>query len=145
MWHADADDEGEESAQKSSEDSDNASEAGEEVTASESGDEHFEHEEEEEEEDEQEGKAESEGEAEGMADADDGDVDGDGNSSLESRDRSFELCKPLAAHSASVEALDFGSYPRKDGRIFYGNDIFYVLFRYGANLAIPSCLRLSLF
>lgn len=130
-WHTDADDEGEESAQKSSEDSDNASEAGEEVTGSESGEDQSEHdEEEEEEEDEQEGKAESEGEAEGMADADDGDADG--NSSLASPDRSFALCKPLAAYTGFSEGLVVGSHPRKDGRIFYGNDLFYILFRCGA-------------
>ena len=63
-----------------------------------------------------------------MADADDG--DGDGNSSLASPDQSFFLCKPLAAHTASAEALVVGPHPRKGGRILYGNDLFYVLFRY---------------
>lgn len=130
LWHADADDEGEESAQKSTEDSDNATEAGEEVSGSESGEEQSEHEDDDDEDDEQEGKAESEGEAEGMADADDG--DGDGNSSLASPDRSFSLCKPLAAYTGFSEGLVVGSHPRKDGRIFYGNDLFYILFRFGA-------------
>lgn len=124
---ADADDEGEESAQKSSEDSENASEAGEEVSGSESGDgDDASHEEDEEDEDDDhEGKAESEGEAECMADADDG--EGDGNSSLTSSDRSFALCKPLAAQTAMAES--FVNAPGKDGEIFYGNDSFCVLFR----------------
>nr|XP_024363846.1 paired amphipathic helix protein Sin3-like 4 [Physcomitrium patens] len=122
----DADDEGEESAQKSSSGSDTPSEAGEEVSASEqSGDEQSEHEEEEEEE--QEGKAESEGEAEGMTDVDDG--DGDGNSSLADSEHSYAHCKPLAAYPGSGAGLAGVSNSRKCGRIFYGNDTFYVLFR----------------
>ena len=125
IWDLDADDEGEESVPKTSEDSDNGSEAGEEVSGSEqTGDEQSEHEDEEDEDDEQEGKAESEGEAEGMADAEDG--DGDGNSSF---DCSFAHCMPLATHAASAEALVAGPNGKKGGRIFYGNDMFYVLFR----------------
>ncbi|XP_024363995.1 paired amphipathic helix protein Sin3-like 4 isoform X2 [Physcomitrium patens] len=121
------DDEGEESAQKSSSGSDTPSEVGEEVSASEqSGDEHSEHEEEEEEE-EQEGKAESEGEAEGMTDVDDG--DGDGNSSLADSEHSYVHCKPLAAYPGFGAGLAGVSQLKKDGRIFYGNDTFYVLFR----------------
>lgn len=127
---ADADDEGEESAQKSSSGSDTPSEVGEEVSASEqSGDEHSEHEEEEEEE---EGKAESEGEAEGMTDLDDG--DGDGNSSLADSEHSYAHCKPLAAYPGSGAGLVGVSQLKKDGRIFYGNDTFYVLFRFGLGI-----------
>ena len=114
----DGDDEAEESVPKTSEDSDNASEAGEVSASEQSGDEQSEHEQEAEDEDDQDGKAESEGEAEGMEDG-----DGDGNSSLEC---SFAHCKPLAASS---EDFLVGSNLKKGGRVFYGNDMFYVLFR----------------
>lgn len=101
------------------------SEAGEEVSGSASGDNddasHEDHEEEDEEDDEQEGKVESEGEAEGMADAED---EGDGFS-MASLDRSLVLCKPLAIHATS---FDIGP-PSKNSVIFYGNDMFYILFR----------------
>uniref|UniRef100_A0A7I4FH13 Histone deacetylase interacting domain-containing protein n=1 Tax=Physcomitrium patens TaxID=3218 RepID=A0A7I4FH13_PHYPA len=120
----DADDEGEESVQKSSEDSDTPSEAGEEVSASEqSGEEHSEHEEEEE----QEEKAESEGEAEGMTDVEDGDVDG--NSLLADSEHPFAHCQPLAAYPGSGVGLVGASHSKKVGSIFYGNDTIYVLFR----------------
>ncbi|KAF8399358.1 hypothetical protein HHK36_015223 [Tetracentron sinense] len=125
---ADADDEGEESAQRSTEDSDNASEAGEDVSGSESGDgeecSHEEHEEDEEDVDreEHEGKVESEGEAEGMADVHD--VEGDGML-LPFSERFLLTVKPLAKHVPSV----LYDQEKRDSRIFYGNDSFYVLFR----------------
>ncbi|KAF8407976.1 hypothetical protein HHK36_007116 [Tetracentron sinense] len=125
---ADADDEGEESAQRSTEDSDNASEAGEDVSGSESGDgeecSREEHEEDEEDvdHDDHEGKAESEGEAEGMADAHD--VEGDGML-LPSSERFLLTVKPLAKHVPLV----LHDKKKRDSRIFYGNDSFYVLFR----------------
>ncbi|XP_010683342.2 paired amphipathic helix protein Sin3-like 3 isoform X2 [Beta vulgaris subsp. vulgaris] len=118
---ADADDEGEESAHRSSEDSENASENGD-VSPSESGEgedcspEH----EEDGEHDENDNKAESEGEAEGMADAQE---DGDGTS-LPLSERFLQTVKPLAKHvPTSVNER------KKISRIFYGNDSFYVLFR----------------
>ena len=114
---SDGDDEAEDSVPKTSEDSDNASEAGEVSGSEQSGDEQSEHEEAEDEDD-QDGKAESEGEAGGMEDG-----DGDGNSSL---DCSFAHCKPLAASS---EDFVIGYNSKKAGRVFYGNDMFYVLFR----------------
>lgn len=60
-----------------------------------------------------------------MADAEDG--NGDGNSSL---DCSFAHCMPLTAHAPSAEVAVPDRDARKPGRIFYGNDMFYVLFRY---------------
>lgn len=103
------------------EDSENASEAGDDMSGSESaGDEcsREEHEEEEDvERDEIEGKAESEGEAEVHYSG--GDV-----SSLPLSER-FWSVKPLAKHVSSVsQGLD-----KKDCRVFYGNDNFYVLLR----------------
>ncbi|XP_010255489.1 PREDICTED: paired amphipathic helix protein Sin3-like 4 isoform X2 [Nelumbo nucifera] len=123
---ADADDEGEESAQRSTEDSENASEAGD-VSGSESGDgeecSHEDHEEEEDvDHDEHDNKAESEGEAEGMADAHD--VEGD-SISLPFSERFLMRVKPLAKYVPSV----LQDKEKKDSRIFYGNDSFYVLFR----------------
>lgn len=103
------------------EDSENASEAGDEMSGSESaGDEcsREEHEEEEDvERDEIEGKAESEAEAEVHYSG--GDV-----SSLPLSER-FWSVKPLAKHVSSVsQGID-----KKDSRVFYGNDNFYVLLR----------------
>ncbi|XP_068642202.1 paired amphipathic helix protein Sin3-like 4 isoform X2 [Aristolochia californica] len=119
---ADADDEGEESAQRSTEDSENASEAGEDVSGSESADgEDCSREEEEEDgdHDENDAKAESEGEAEGIADAHD--VEGDAVSS----ERFLHTVKPLSKHVSS----GIHSRERKESQIFYGNDSFYVLLR----------------
>lgn len=116
----DVDDEGEESAHRSSEDSENVSENGD-VSPSESGeredcspeqDEEGEH-------DENDNKAESEGEAEGMADAQDGD-----GTSLPPSERFLQTVKPLVKHVPT--ALNERT---KSSRIFYGNDSFYVLFR----------------
>ncbi|XP_072983641.1 paired amphipathic helix protein Sin3-like 3 isoform X1 [Typha latifolia] len=124
---ADADDEGEGSAQRST-DSENASEAGEDVSGSECADgEEFspeDHEEEEEDadHDDQDGKAVSECEAEGMADAHDADGE---ITSLPFSERFLNTVKPLAKHvpAALHERED------KCSQIFYGNDSFYVLFR----------------
>ncbi|KNA15721.1 hypothetical protein SOVF_095600 isoform A [Spinacia oleracea] len=116
----DADDEGEESAHRSSEDSENASENGD-VSHSESGEgEDCSPENEEDgEHDENDNKVESEGEAEGMADAQDGD-----GISLPLSERYLQTVKPLAKYvPASLNEI------RKSSRIFYGNDSFYVLFR----------------
>ncbi|RWW75876.1 hypothetical protein BHE74_00016074 [Ensete ventricosum] len=116
---ADADDEGEESAQRSTEVSGNASEAGEDVSGSESGDgEECSHEDNEEEEDDagnddQDAKAESEGEAEGEI------------TSLPFSERILHTVKPLARHVPAA----LHDKEDKSSRIFYGNDSFYVLFR----------------
>ncbi|CAM6050285.1 unnamed protein product [Sphagnum compactum] len=126
----DEDDEGEEhSGHKSSGNSDDASEAGEEAFESGSGEDLSEHEDD----DDDEGKAESEGHhAEDMADADDG--EGDGHSSLASPgDRSFSNCQPLAEHVTTTtdvlsSAATACNRPSQE-RVFYGHDLFYVLFR----------------
>ncbi|KAL5722388.1 hypothetical protein ACHQM5_005913 [Ranunculus cassubicifolius] len=116
----DADDDGEESAQRVMEDSENASEAGEDASGSESGEgdecSREDHEEDEEDAD-HDAKAESEGEAEGTADAHD--VDGD------SSERFLLTVKPLAKDTRYESRVK----EKKDTRIFYGNDSFYVLFR----------------
>ncbi|KAI3954048.1 hypothetical protein MKW98_017872 [Papaver atlanticum] len=122
---ADAEDvgDGEESAQRSTEDSENASEAGEDVSGSESADgEEGSREEHEEEDAENDAKAESEGEAEGMADADDVDEDG---TVVPFSERFLMTVKPLTKHVPLV----LGDKENKDSRIFYGNDSYYVLFR----------------
>ncbi|XWS68918.1 hypothetical protein CRYUN_Cryun04dG0134600 [Craigia yunnanensis] len=117
----DADDEGEESAHRTSEDSENASENGE-VSGSGSGEgESREEQEDDIDHDEHDNKAESEGEAEGMADAHD--VEGDGTL-LPFSERFLLTVKPLAKHVASVLHEN-----GKDSRVFYGNDSFNVLFR----------------
>ena len=133
-----ADDEGEESAQRSTEDSENASEAGEDISGSESADgeecsrEDHEEEEEDADHDDQDAKAESEGEAEGMADAHD--VEGEITSSS-FPERFIHTVKPLAklVPSAVPERED------KDSRIFYGNDSFYVLFRLHQVRVVSTC------
>ncbi|XVE84974.1 hypothetical protein DITRI_Ditri17bG0054700 [Diplodiscus trichospermus] len=117
----DADDEHEESAPRTSEDSENASENGE-VSGSDSGEgESREEQEEDIDHEERDNKVESEGEAEGMADAHD--VEGDGTL-LPFSERLVLTVKPLAKHVPS--ALNES---KKDSRVFYGNDSFYVLFR----------------
>ncbi|KDP45427.1 hypothetical protein JCGZ_09676 [Jatropha curcas] len=104
------------------EDSDNASEAGDDASGSESaGDEcsREEHEEDEDvERDDVDGKAESEGEAEGMAEAQ---FAGD----VPLQERFLSSVKPL------VKYVPGGLFDgeRKESRKFYGNDDFYVLFR----------------
>ncbi|XP_026443607.1 paired amphipathic helix protein Sin3-like 4 isoform X1 [Papaver somniferum] len=121
---ADAEDvgDGEESAQRSTEDSENASEAGEDVSGSESADGEEGSREEHEEDAENDAKAESEGEAEGMADADDVDEDG---TVVPFSERFLMTVKPLTKHVPPV----LGDKEKKDSRIFYGNDSYYVLFR----------------
>lgn len=120
---ADAEDEGEgeESAQRSTEDSENASEAAEDVSGTESGEE-CSREDHEEEDAENDAKAESEGEAEGMADAHD--VDGDGMV-MPFSERFLLTVKPLTKHVPPA----LYDKEKKDSRIFYGNDSYYVLFR----------------
>ncbi|XP_057542953.1 paired amphipathic helix protein Sin3-like 3 isoform X1 [Amaranthus tricolor] len=116
----DADDEGEESVHRSSEDSENASE-NEDVSPSESGEgeDHSPDHDEDGEHDENDNKAESEGEAEGMVNAQNGD-----RTPLPHSERFLQTVKPIAKHipTALNERI-------KSSRIFYGNDSFYVLFR----------------
>lgn len=116
---------GENDADADDEDSENVSEAGEDVSGSDSGGDECsrdEHEEEEDaEHDEADGKAESEGEAEGMVD---GHVGG-GDGLLPLSERFLLSVKPLAKHVPAA----FLENERKDSRVFYGNDDFYVLFR----------------
>lgn len=116
---------GENDADADDEDSENVSEAGEDVSGSDSGGDECsrdEHEEEEDaEHDEADGKAESEGEAEGMVD---GHVGG-GDGLLPLSERFLLSVKPLAKHVPAA----FLEKERKDSRVFYGNDDFYVLFR----------------
>ncbi|XP_074274489.1 paired amphipathic helix protein Sin3-like 3 isoform X2 [Silene latifolia] len=115
-----ADDEGEESAHRSSEESENVSENGD-VSASESGDREDGSPEHEEVADHGHNKDESEDEAEGMADAQ---GEGDGSSLVPLSVRLLKTVKPLAKHDpASSNERTRGS------RVFYGNDSFYVLFR----------------
>uniref|UniRef100_A0A2P2MR97 Paired amphipathic helix protein Sin3-like 2 n=1 Tax=Rhizophora mucronata TaxID=61149 RepID=A0A2P2MR97_RHIMU len=105
------------------EDSENASEAGDEASGSESGGDECSREEHEDDEDvdqdEVDGKAESEGEAEGTADT----MFAGGDVPLS--ERFLMSVKPLAKHVPLAPRDE----ERKDCRIFYGNDDFYVLFR----------------
>uniref|UniRef100_A0A0D9WBP3 Histone deacetylase interacting domain-containing protein n=1 Tax=Leersia perrieri TaxID=77586 RepID=A0A0D9WBP3_9ORYZ len=122
---ADADDEGEESAQMM-EDSENASEAGEDASGSESGDgeecSREDHDDEDDmDQDDPDAKAESEGEAAENTDA----QDADGGVSLPFSERSHSAVKPLAKHVARA----LNDNEEKFSCIFYGNDSFYVLFR----------------
>lgn len=116
---------GDNDADADDEDSENVSEAGEDVSGSESaGDECFreDHEEEEDvEHDDVDGKAESEGEADGTCDAQAG---GDG-SSLPLSERFLSSVKPLTKHVSAVSSVE----EMKDSGVFYGNDDFFVLFR----------------
>jgi paired amphipathic helix protein Sin3a len=105
------------------EDSENASEAGEDASGSESGDgdecSRENHEDEEDvDHDDPDAKEESEGEAEGNTEA----HDADGGISLPI---SESAVKPLAKHVPTV----LHDHEEKFSRIFYGNDSFYVLFR----------------
>lgn len=117
---------GENDADADNEDSENVSEAGEDVSASESaGDECSRGEQEEEEDaehDELDGKAESEGEADGLADAN---FVGGNGAILPLAERFLPTVKPLVKHVAS-SLLD---KEKKDYQVFYGNDTFYVLLR----------------
>ncbi|KAK8964060.1 Paired amphipathic helix protein Sin3-like 4 [Platanthera guangdongensis] len=120
----DADEEGEESIQRSTEDSGNASEAREDISGSESGDEcsHEDHEEEDANNDDQEAKPESEGEAEGIADANDAEGD---ITLLPISEHFLRSAKPITKHVPASVQEKGASF----SRIFYGNDSFYVLFR----------------
>ena len=111
-----------EAAGSSSVESDTNSEAGQEDDEHE---EEGEHEEEEEDEEAEEGaaKGESEGEADGEGGADAEDVDREGASSPSSPDRWFSLCKPLAPYAPALHNSI------SSGRLFYGNDVIYILFR----------------
>ncbi|XP_038703904.1 paired amphipathic helix protein Sin3-like 2 isoform X2 [Tripterygium wilfordii] len=108
------------------EDSENASEAGDDVSSSESADDECSREEIGEEEDvehdEIDGKGESEGEAEGMADTQ---FLGGGDSSSLPSERFLLSVKPVAKHIPSGLVNE----ERKDSRVLYGNDDFYILFR----------------
>ncbi|KAF9601001.1 hypothetical protein IFM89_014986 [Coptis chinensis] len=134
--NGEADDEGEESAQRSIEDSDNASEADEDVSGSESGDGEEcsceDHEEEEEDAD-HDAKAESEGEAEGMADVND--TEGDGML-LPNPECDLNAMKPLAKHVPPA----LSDKKTEESRIFYGNDSFYVLFRLHQDAVVVESL-----
>ncbi|CAN6340946.1 unnamed protein product [Urochloa humidicola] len=117
--HADADDEGNESAQRSTEDSENASEAGDDASGSESGGgEEFSREDHEEEEDDMDvdTKAQSEGVAE---------VTEDVGISLPFSERLHSTVKPLYKYVATT----LQNHEDKVTHIFYGNDSFYLLFR----------------
>ncbi|KAG6486831.1 hypothetical protein ZIOFF_055411 [Zingiber officinale] len=125
--NAEVDDEDEESAQRSTEVSENASEAGEDASGSESGngeecspDDH--EEDDDAEHDDHDVKAESEGEADGMVEAHDAEGE---ITSLPYSERFINTVKPLARHVPATlqDNHDISS------RIFYGNDSFYVLFR----------------
>lgn len=117
------------------ENSENVSEAGNDVSGSESaGDEcsrggHGE--EEDAEHDEVDGKAESEGEAEGMADAH---FTAGDSMTLPPSERHLLSVRPLAKH-VSATLLE----GRKEAQIFYGNDDFYVLFRLHQVREHPLC------
>ncbi|XP_068462786.1 paired amphipathic helix protein Sin3-like 4 isoform X2 [Phaseolus vulgaris] len=115
-----ADDEGEESPRRSLEDSENASENGD-VSGTESGDGEECSREHEDGDHDHDNKAESEGEAEGMADAND--VEGDG-ASLPYSERFLVNVKPLAKYVPPTL-----HEKERTGRVFYGNDSFYLLFR----------------
>lgn len=115
---------GEESAPKSVDDSENASDGGEDISGSESGNgdgcSHEDNEEDVDHED-NEGKAESEGEVGEMADAPDAE-EGD---SFALSDRFLSLAKPLSEHFYSTTSSNIS----EKRSVFYGNDTFYVLFR----------------
>ncbi|PIN14518.1 Histone deacetylase complex, SIN3 component [Handroanthus impetiginosus] len=120
-----ADAAGENEPDPDDEDSDNNSEAAEDVSGSESAADECsreEHEEEEDGEHDLDGKAESEGEADNTSEAHYIGADG---VSVPHSECSQLTCKPLSKHVASPLVGD----DKKDRRVFYGNDTFYVLFR----------------
>ncbi|KAE8730232.1 Paired amphipathic helix protein Sin3-like 3 [Hibiscus syriacus] len=114
-------DEGNESAQRTSEDSENASENCEVFGSDSDEGESREEPEDDMDHNEHDNKVESEGEAERMADAHD--VEGDGTL-LPFSERFLLTVKPLAKHGPSALHEN-----KKDSRVFYGNNSFYVLFR----------------
>ncbi|KAF7802898.1 paired amphipathic helix protein Sin3-like 2 isoform X1 [Senna tora] len=116
---------GDNGADADDEDSENASEAGEDVSGSESAGDACSREEHEEEEDigrDVEGKVESEGEAEGICDAQSAGGEG---SSLPLSERFLLSVKPLTKRVSAVSHVE----ERNNFRVFYGNDDFFVLFR----------------
>lgn len=117
---------GDNGADADDEDSDNVSEVGEDASGSESAGDACSREEHEEDEDierdDVEGKAESEGEAEGLCDAQSAGGEG---ASLPLSERFLLSLKPLTKR---VSAVSYDE-ERKNSRIFYGNDDFFVLFR----------------
>ncbi|XP_047939077.1 paired amphipathic helix protein Sin3-like 2 isoform X3 [Salvia hispanica] len=120
-----ADAAGENDEDADDEESENVSEAGEDVSGSESAADDCsreEHDEEDDGEHDLNGKAESEGEAENNSEAHDTGADG---ASVPQSERFLMTCKPLSKYAASP-ILGAG---KKDQRFFYGNDTFYVLFR----------------
>ncbi|XP_042379582.1 paired amphipathic helix protein Sin3-like 5 isoform X1 [Zingiber officinale] len=126
-YNAKANDEDVGSAPRSNEISENASESGEDVSISESGNvmecSHEDHEEEDDaEHDNQDVKDESEGEAEGVTKAHD--AGGEITAILDS-EKFLNTAKPLARH---VPATLHDKHD-KSSQIFYGNDSFYVLLR----------------
>lgn len=129
--------EGENDDDADDEDGDEASEAGEDASGTESiGDECSQDDngvEEEGEHDEIDAKAESEGEAE--ADGMESHLIEEDNGLLPSSERVLLSVKPLSKHVAAAAFLD---ERKKDSRVFYGNDDFYVLFRLHRVSAIVS-------
>ncbi|KAI3474840.1 hypothetical protein Pfo_030151 [Paulownia fortunei] len=121
-----ADAAGENDVDADDEDSENISEAGEDVSGSESAADECSREEPEEEEDGEhddlDGKAESEGEAENTSEAH---YHGGDGALVPQSERFLLTCKPLSKHVASPLVGD----DKKGRRVFYGNDTFYVLFR----------------
>ncbi|KAH0973003.1 hypothetical protein GBA52_025159 [Prunus armeniaca] len=112
---ADADDENSENVSEAGEDASGSETAGDECSREEQG------EEEDAEHDDVDGKAESEGEAEGVAD---GHLVGGDGMSLQLSERFLLSVKPVAKHVPAALLEE-----RKDSRVFYGNDNFYVLYR----------------
>ncbi|XP_075475269.1 paired amphipathic helix protein Sin3-like 2 [Primulina tabacum] len=117
---------GENDADADDEDSENVSETGEDVSGSESAADECSREEHEEEDDGEpddiDGKVESEGEAENTSEAHY--IGGDG-ASVSQSEHFLRSCKPLSKRVAWPSVGE----EKKDRRIFYGNDTFYVLFR----------------
>lgn len=117
---------GENDVDADDEDSENISEAAEDVSGSESAADECSREEHEEEEDGEhddiDGKVESEDEAENTIEAH---YHGGDGASVPQSERFWVTSKPLAKHVASPLVGD----EKKDQQVFYGNDTFYVLFR----------------
>ncbi|KAL3629289.1 hypothetical protein CASFOL_026511 [Castilleja foliolosa] len=115
---------GESDVDANNEDSGNISEAGEDVSGSDSAVEECSREEPEEEEgaehDDLNSKAESEGDADNASD-----FHYHGRDAVPQSERFLSTCTPLSKHVISSLVRD----EKKDRRIFYGNDSFYVLFR----------------
>jgi paired amphipathic helix protein Sin3a len=140
--HSGAENEGNKRAQRSAEDSENASEADEDISGSESaGDEESSHEDQEEEEDDMDldtkakndCRAEVNREAQGL----------DGGTSLSFSECLQSTVKPISKYVSTA----LPNHEKKLSHIFYGNDSFYVLFRlhqvsffFFNNLYISLCL-----